>query len=292
MKMPEEVAHEIWDERRAVVTNGPPSKTAKAVSVDGGYKLSGLWNFSSGCDHATWIAALVPVWTQGQTAPTGRENLRLMLMPKNEVNFVDQWHVNGMRGTASFSFKLDEVFVPERRTYSAADPVRSNSPVYSISRTLLFAMGFATVAVGVARASLSAVIDLTMNKTPVRTTTELHDLPTTHRLIGEAEAIWRSAGAYLRETSAAVWESASKNGVVPTEERIQARLATTYAIQRSAEAVDICYRLSGSDAIFTPNTIHRLFQDIHVITQHAQGRMIHLETAGQFLLGMEPRGQY
>ena len=79
---------------------------------------------------------------------------------------------------------------------------------------------------------------------------------------------------------------------MPTEERIQARLATTYAIQRSAEAVDICYRLSGSDAIFTPNTIHRLFQDIHVITQHAQGRMIHLETAGQFLLGMEPRGQY
>jgi len=292
MKMPEEVAHEIWDERRAVVTNGPPSKTAKAVSVDGGYKLSGLWSFSSGCDHATWIAALVPVWTQGQTAPTGRENLRLMLMPKNEVNFVDQWHVNGMRGTASFSFKLDEVFVPERRTYSAADPVRSNSPVYSISRTLLFAMGFATVAVGVARASLSAVIELTMNKTPVRTTTELHDLPTTHRLIGEAEAIWRSAGAYLRETSAAVWESASKNGVVPTEERIQARLATTYAIQRSAEAVDICYRLSGSDAIFTPNTIHRLFQDIHVITQHAQGRMIHLETAGQFLLGVEPQGQY
>ena len=292
MKMPEEVAHEIWDERRAVVTNGPPSKTAKAVSFNGGYKLSGLWNFSSGCDHATWIAALVPVWTQGQTAPTGRENLRLMLMPKNEVNFVDQWHVNGMRGTASFSFKLDEVFVPERRTYSAADPVRSNSPVYSISRTLLFAMGFATVAVGVARASLSAVIDLTMNKIPVRTTTELHDLPTTHRLIGEAEAIWRSAGAYLRETPAAVGEIASKNGVVPTEERIQARLATTYAIQRSAEAVDICYRLSGSDAIFTPNTIHRLFQDIHVITQHAQGRMIHLETAGQFLLGMEPRGQY
>ena len=153
-------------------------------------------------------------------------------------------------------------------------------------------MGFATVAVGVARASLGAVIDLTMNKTPVRTTTQLHDLPTTHRLIGEAEAIWRSAGAYLRETSAAVWEGASKDGVLTNEMRIQSRLATTYAIHRSAEAVDICYRLSGSDAIFTPNSIHRLFQDIHVITQHAQGRPIHLETAGRFLLGMEPQGQF
>ncbi|MBQ10395.1 MAG: hypothetical protein CMJ45_02465 [Planctomyces sp.] len=292
MKMSEQVSHEIWDERRAVVTNGPPTKTAKAVTVDGGYKLSGLWNFSSGCDHATWIAALVPVWSQSQIAATGREKFRIMLMPKNEVTFVDQWHVNGMRGTASFSFELDEVFVPEYRTYSPDDPVRSDNSVYSISRTLLFAMGFATVAVGVARASLSAVIDLTMNKVAVRTTIPVHDLPTTHRLIGEAEAIWRSADAYLRETSAAVWEDASKNGALTTDVRIQSRLATTYAIQRSAEAVDICYRLSGSDAIFTPNSIHRFFQDIHVITQHAQGRPIHLETAGQYLLGMEPQGNF
>lgn len=292
MKMPEQIAHEIWDERRAVVTNGPPTKTAKAVSIDGGYKLSGLWNFSSGFDHATWIAALVPVWSQGQTAATGRESFRIMLLPKSEVTFVDQWHVNGMRGTASFSFALDEVFVPESRTYSQTDPVRSDSPVYMIPRTLLFAMGFATVAVGVAQASLNSVIDLTSNKTPVRTSTPLHDLHTTHRLIGEAEAIWRSARAYLRESSTAVWEGASKNGALTAEERIQSRLATTYAIQRSAEAVDICYNLSGSDAIFTPNKIHRLFQDIHVITQHAQGRPIHLETAGQFLLGLEPKGNF
>ena len=215
-----------------------------------------------------------------------------MLLPKNEVTFVDQWHVNGMRGTASFSFALDEVFVPESRTYSQTDPVRSDSPVYVIPRTLLFAMGFATVAVGVAQASLTAVIDLTMNKTPVRTTMPLHDLASTHRLVGEAEAIWRSARAYLRESSTAVWEGASKHGALTAEERIQSRLATTYAIRRSAEAVDICYNLSGSDAIFTPNTIHRLFQDIHVITQHAQGRLVHLETAGQFLLGLEPKGNF
>ena len=57
MRIPEETSREIWGEYRAVVTNGPPSSSAKAIPVDGGYRLSGHWDFSSGCTHATWIAA-------------------------------------------------------------------------------------------------------------------------------------------------------------------------------------------------------------------------------------------
>ncbi len=53
VRIPEETAREIWGENRAVVTNGPPSSSAKAVPVDGGYKLSGHWDFSSGSTHAT-----------------------------------------------------------------------------------------------------------------------------------------------------------------------------------------------------------------------------------------------
>jgi len=89
-----------------------------------------------------------------------------------------------------------------------------------------------------------------------------------------------------------VWQSACKNGALETDERIQLRLAATHAITMAAKTVDIAYNLCGSDAIFTGNPIHRRFQDIHVVTQHAQGRPVHYETAGQFLLGMEPRGNY
>jgi alkylation response protein AidB-like acyl-CoA dehydrogenase len=283
VRIPEETAHEIWDEERAVVTNGPPSSSAKAIPVDGGYKLSGHWDFSSGSTHATWIAALTPVAEVGP---------RIMLIPEKEVNFVDRWHVNGLRGTGSFSFELDGLFVPNNRTYSQANPSRESGPLYVIPRTLLFGSGFATVSLGVARSALKTAIDLATEKTPLRATSVLQDQSTTQRLIGEAEATWRSADAYLRETAGAVWQSACKKGGLETDERIQLRLAATHAINMAAKTVDIAYNLCGSDAIFTGNPIHRRFQDIHVVTQHAQGRPVHYETAGRFLLGMEPHGSY
>ena len=283
VRIPEETAHEIWDEERAVVTNGPPSSSAKAIPVDGGYKLSGHWDFSSGSTHATWIAALTPVAEVGP---------RIMLIPEKEVNFVDRWHVNGLRGTGSFSFELDGLFVPKNRTYSQANPSRESGPLYVIPRTLLFGSGFATVSLGVARSALKTAIDLATEKTPLRATSVLQDQSTTQRLIGEAEATWRSADAYLRETAGAVWQSACKKGGLETDERIQLRLAATHAINMAAKTVDIAYNLCGSDAIFTGNPIHRRFQDIHVVTQHAQGRPVHYETAGRFLLGMEPHGSY
>ena len=65
LRMPEQTAREIWGEKRAVVTNGPPTASSQAVPVDGGYKLNGRWHFSSGSSHATWIAALAPINSGG-----------------------------------------------------------------------------------------------------------------------------------------------------------------------------------------------------------------------------------
>ena len=294
VRMPEETAREIWLDERAVVTNGPPASSAKAISVAGGYMLTGRWNFSSGSTHATWIAALAPVVhaENGPAGPGEREGSRVMLMPKKDVNFLDFRQVSGLRGTGSFSFEVEDLYVPDHRTYSQGDPCRESGPLYVIPRTLLFGSGFATVALGIARAALKTVIELATAKIPYRATTVLQDQSTTQRLVGEAEATWRSARAFLQDSATTVWQSACKNRALDTEERIQLRLAATHAINMAAQTVDIAYNLCGSDAIFARNPIQRQFQDIHVITQHAQGRPVHYETAGQFLLGMEPKGNF
>ena len=205
---------------------------------------------------------------------------------------VDNWSVNGLRGTASFAFEVNDLFVPFEHTYAPSDAARESGPLYVISSTLMFAMGFSTVALGVARASLNVAIEIAGGKTPMRVSGLLRDQATTQRTIGETEAVWRSAKAYLQECSSAAWQSACDDRSLPMDRRIRLRLATTYAIRTAGRVVDIAYNLCGSSGIFTTNPIHRRFQDVHVITQHLQGRETHYDTAGQFFLGLEPQGNF
>ena len=294
LRMPQGIAEEIYAEARAVVTNGPPDSSARAVPCDGGYKLSGRWNFSSGITHASWIAALAPVLPADQepSAVFVRESGRVMLIPKNDVKFVDFWPVHGLRGTASFSFEVEDLFIPEERTYSPTNQPRENGPVYGIPITLLFASGFSTVALGIAKASLGTAMDLAEIKIPGRAYRLLQDEPTTQRIIGEAQAIWHSAKAFLREAHASVWESAAANKPLTVEQRIKLRLAATFGIRKSKEIVETAYELCGSNAILDTNPIQRQFQDIHVVSQHIQGRATHFETAGQFFMGLDPQGNF
>ena len=303
LRMPEQTAREIWAEKRAVVTNGPPTASSQAMPVDGGYQLSGRWHFSSGSSHATWIAALAPinngVSTGGPTqdASKDRNGARIMLMPKEAVTFLDLWQVKGLRGTASFSFEVEDLFIPSDHSYDPTNLPREDGALYVIPTTLLFGSGFATVALGVARAALDTAIGVAGAKVPGRTSTVLQNQSTTQRTIGEAEAIWGSAKAFLRQSAYAAWQDAQETSIqkkraLATEERINLRLAATHSIRMAAQVVDLAYNLCGSDAIFETNPIQRQFQDIHVITQHAQGRLTHYETAGQYFLGLEPQGNY
>ncbi len=293
-RMPVATAQQIWGEQRAVVTNGPPAPGSQAVPAPGGYRLSGRWNFSSGSDHATWIAAMAPVIPQnGQPAQPGQPPTVLMLlMPKADVRIVDTWQASGLRGTASFSFDVDNLFIPEERTYDQEGPPWADGPLYSVPRTLLFATGFATVAMGVARKSLDIAIDVARTRTPFRSNTLLRDQQTAQRSIGQAHAVHSAARAFLKDSAAAMWDAACQRRHLNLDERIQLRVAATHAIRMSAEVVDTAYTLCGAGAIFHANPIHRRFQDIHVITQHVQGHYVHYETAGQYLVGLEPQGAF
>ena len=280
-RAPEALAEEVWSDPRTVVANGPPQGPVQAKRADGGVRLTGRWMFSSGCRHANWVAALV--------ANRG-EPPRLHLLPRADVEFVDVWQVQGLRGTGSFSFRAEDVFVPERRSMRLDVPPRQPGPIYVIPQGLLFACGFGCVALGVARAGLDATIELCSDKRPRFGSRPLCEDPVVQQQIGKAEAAWRAAKAMLHDATGSVWESVSASGRITMEERILLRMAGTHAIRQSAEVVDIAYNLSGSTSIFAERAIQRRFQDIHVITQQVQGREAHYETAGQFFLGLEPRG--
>lgn len=287
VRVPPETANEIWTVQRNVVTNGPPSSETRADVTDGGYRVSGRWNFSSGFPHATWLAALTPVYRAGESEPF---EMRTMLLPKDQAKTLDIWHVGGLRGTGSQSFEARDLFIPAARSYPTTAESREPGPLYVMPTTLLFCSGFATVALGAARAGLDAAIALATAKTQQGRESPLALESTTQRMVGQAEAIWNAARAFLQESANAMWRGARDNLELNQDERIAVRLSSTHAIREAARVVDIAYTLCGSGAIFESNPIQRRFQDVHAITQQIQGRPTHYDTAGQHFLGLKPDG--
>ena len=287
VRVSKSVAEEIWGDPQTVVTNGPPRPDTKAVIGEEGYRLTGRWDFSSGISHASWVAALAPVQNSDGT---DAKEMRTFLIPKLEVKVVDEWHVGGLRGTASLSFTASELFVPAERSYGLNEPSREAGPLYVIHTTPMFASGFATVALGVARSGLDAAIDLTKSKVQHGGANTLSADTTTQRMIGESEASWNSARAFLNEATSEMWRVVAQTHELPTAQRIKVRLAGTHAIRTSADVVNTAYTICGSSAIFEPNKIQHCFRDAHAIRQQIQGRPTHYDTVGQFYLGLEPKG--
>ena len=293
-RMPVEAAKEIWSDPRAVVSNGPPTPETFAASVDGGYRVTGRWRFSSGIRHATWVAALAPLRPPGGDGrePDASRDEIVLLAPRDQVDLLDVWQVNGLRGTGSFTFRADDLFVPAALSYRVDDAPRESGPLYVVPKVLMFSTGFATVALGVARSALDAAIDIAGRKVPGKWTSKLADHPATQRQIGQAEAAWRSARAFLAEAASVLWGSACRDGALEDEERIRLRLAGTHAIREAARVAAAAYDVAGADGIFESNPVQRRLQDTQVIMQQVQGRMTHYDTAGAFYLGSEPKSSY
>ena len=75
------------------------------VPVEGGYRLSGRWEFSSGCDAASWVMLGLP----------GVGERCWGLVPRDDFEIVDTWFVSGLKGSGSKDIAVNDAFVPHHR---------------------------------------------------------------------------------------------------------------------------------------------------------------------------------
>jgi len=288
-----DVAREIFgDDPRAVLVWGP-GPGARAVATDGGYRIRGRWSFASGCRHATWLGAYCPIYEPDGTPrrrPDGAHEGRTMLLPAVRATLHDVWHVLGLRATASDAFSVEDLVVPHAYSVARDDPAerRHPSPLYCFSSGNLYASGFAGVALGIARSTLEAFLELATAKVPRGARHALRDSAVVQAEVGQAEARLGSARAYLLASLEEIWRSVGRTGSLTLEQRVRIRLASTHAIHQAKEVVDAAYHAAGSTAILMTAAFERRFRDMHAVTQQLQGRQAHFETVGRFLLGLEP----
>jgi indole-3-acetate monooxygenase len=287
-RMPRAVARKIWIETPRSVVANTPLADARAVVVEGGYRVTGRQGFSTGCRNAAWVAAHAQIIDNGRVRlDKGVPETRYLFVPVAEAELLDTWHVRGMRGTGTHHFAVHDVFVPAERTVlSVTAPLIETGPLYQIPRTLKFASGDASVALGLARTCLTTFSDLAGAKTPRAMQALLRDQSMIQVIVGQAEADLRAGRAFLHEAVRDIWNQVASGGTPTLDHRATLRIAATHAIRLAARIVDAVYSAAGATAVYESHLLQRHFQDIHVITQHLQSRLSHYEMVGRHWLGL------
>ena len=71
--------------------------------------MSGHWTFGTGICHADWV--LVSAKVEGDANDAARN----FLLPVDDVEVKDTWHVDGMAATGSRDIVVTDVVVPSQR---------------------------------------------------------------------------------------------------------------------------------------------------------------------------------
>lgn len=263
----------------------------RARPVEGGWLVSGQWNFASGLHHARWLncTCVVMDGDAPRVNAAGTPATRSMWVPSGAATILDTWSVIGLRATGSHDFAVHDVFVPAAHSYSLADPPRETGTLYH-PRMLLISLwtGTAANALGIARGAIDAFISLAADVSSTMSTALLRDRPLVQTRVAEATAILRAARAYLFTAVGQAWAAVGNGIEDPGPMVADARLAIVHAMHEAVRAVDLVFHAAGTNAVYSDNPLERYFRDVHVAVQHAAGLPGQYESAGKVLLGLHP----
>ena len=281
-------AREIFSDSNCLIS-GVFAPRGKATVVEGGYQVDGVWQWGSGTQNADWILAGCRIIRDGEPArmKNGTPRSTMMLVPAEQVEFLDTWHVSGLCGTGSTDYAIRGIFVPDAHAVGVGIDGPLEKPLYAFPHFGLLGMGIAAVSLGLARAAIDELIEVAGGKTPSGSARPLATRASAQAEVSRAEAGLRSARAFFYEAIGAAWEAAEANGRIETRHRLDIRLATTSATHACAEAVDRMYNLGGGSSVYRHSPLQRIFRDVHVATQHMMVSPATLELTGRILLGLE-----
>jgi 3-hydroxy-9,10-secoandrosta-1,3,5(10)-triene-9,17-dione monooxygenase len=244
----------------------------RAKRVDGGYRLSGRWPFSSGIDAAAWnlFGAIVNDEEAGVSEP------RIFIVPASDYTIIDTWHVIGLAGTGSKDVAAEDVFVPEYRSLAVSQITGGPNPgsrvnqsiLYQLPAISLFAFCIAGVSLGIARGAIEYFTETTRTRTSYYTGRNLADFVTLQVHLAEAAAITDSAQAVMLGDCDEAERIVADGGVPSLEQRARYRRDGAYAATLCTRAVDVLFQATGGGAIYARNPLQRAFRDAHAANAH------------------------
>ena len=297
--LPDEGVDEIYAHGADTVIAGTAVPGGgQALPVEGGYRVSGRWSFGSGCQESAWMLGSFQVLDGGQPRrrPDGGSLYWRGVFPRAEAEIVPgSWDVAGLRGTGSFDWTVEDVFLPERRTMPHAGIPLDNQwerwpgVTYSLPVQCWVGPHHSAVITGIARAGIDALIELAGGKQPRgRPAGLLGENPQVQDAVGRADAILNAGRVYRSAMIAELWNTVAAGKSTTLEQRTRCRLAAIYAADSAREAMDLMYRHGGSTSFQRASRLAECWRDLHVVGQTVTIAPEWYPIGGRVYLGMDP----
>ena len=295
--LPEDGARRVFGDGTngtGTVVAGQLAPRGSGHPVKGGYLVSGRWSFSSGIVHADWIigafrpdgdeAPEADGLSDDEAAETGFGRMVVFLVPKVQVEVIDNWHVAGLQGTGSLDFSVDGIFVPSELTYDLGTSAVRGGDLFRLGMPAFVSNEVPPLAIGLARRALDDMTELATHTARFPGGPTVSERAVFHKELGRAETRIRAARAVHREAMEAAWESAV-TGTVPGEElQLAVTTASVFAVETCAEVVSDLFRYGGGRVLALANPMQRHLRNVLAARQHLALSEENYEIAGRYLL--------
>jgi 3-hydroxy-9,10-secoandrosta-1,3,5(10)-triene-9,17-dione monooxygenase len=289
----EQAQKDVWSDDSSVLISSSYAPTGTIERAPGGFRVSGRWSFSSGCDHAHWVflGGFAPT-DAGAKAP----DMRTFLLPRSDYRIEDNWHVLGLQGTGSKDIVVEGAFVPEHRTHRLIDGYLRKSagneinpaPLFRLPFGQIFVRSVSTSAIGCAQGALDAFRDVASKRIAASDGSKVAVEPTTQSVCAAAEATIDEVRVVLRRNFDEMMALVRAGKDIPIERRVKFRYDSAIAVDKCVHAVDALFTASGGRAIFLDSKIGRFFLDVHAARAHyANGPEKPGRNAGAVQLGLK-----
>ena len=286
---PEAAQVDVWGDDPLAVASSSLAPRAAATPVAGGWRLSGHYTFSSGCDHAQW--AILGAFLGELGDP---RHIAYLLVPLAETEIVDDWQVLGLAGTGSKSLELRDVFIPEHRCVMVRDLfagtppgalVHPDYPVLRAPRGFLVSYSLPPVCIALGRRALDLVCkDLSTRVS--RGVARMAESEVVQMAIGEAAAAIDAATLLLHHGRDSSTAAVSTGRRITEAEALRARRDMVYAQHQVGWAVERLCELSGARWLYDTDPLQEIRRDVMaILTHHAASRQAAYAPYGHMLLG-------
>lgn len=265
---------EVWGEDADMLVSSTYQPVGKVTHVEGGFRLSGRWGFSTGSTHCGWVllGAFCPPKEDGTAA-----EMRTFLLPRSDYQIdEDAWRTFGLQGTGSHDIIVDDVFVPEYRTHRSIDGFLcknpgqevNTGPLYRLPWAQVFVRSVSTAAFGGAQAAINAGMAIMQDRVSTNTGKASKQDPILHEALARAISEKDEMETTLRLTFEDLMGYAERGEEIPLQKRAFLTYQSSTVVRRLADLVDDIVKQLGGRAIYMTSEIIQPWLDLHAGRAH------------------------